>query len=113
MNAEKLTPDEANGVLFNQDGENAQDVKELSYITQEPDHVADVTDISDVQDADFEDVTEKAYENTFEDDNVADGSIVDENATATSTDDAETEKPTETAQKSKKPRKAKQTPDKE
>ena len=34
-------------------------------------------------------------------------------ATATSTDNAETDKPTETAQKPKKPRKAKQTPDKE
>lgn len=110
IKSRKLTPDETNGILFNNDGSNAntQDVKEIPFIVEEPDHVADVADISDIQDADFKEV---------KDENVADGSIVDENATETDAENTtatqEDGKPTETGQKSKKPRKPKQTPEKE
>ena len=110
IKSRKLIPDETNGILFNNDGSNAntQDVKEIPFIVEEPDHVADVADISDIQDADFEEV---------KDENVADGSIVDENATETDAENTtatqEDGKTTETGQKSKKPRKPKQTPEKE
>ena len=98
IKSRKLTPDETNGILFNNDGTNAntQNVKDIPFLTEEPDHVADVADISDIQDADFEEV---------KDDNIADGSIVDENATETSTENAPSENEAETPQKSTKAKK--------
>lgn len=95
IKSRKLTPDETNGILFNNDGTNAN-VKDIPFLTEEPDHIADVADISDIQDADFEEV---------KDDNIADGSIVDENATETSTENAPAENEAETPQKSTKAKK--------
>lgn len=94
IKSRKLTPDETNGILFNNDGTNAntQEVKELPMMVEQPDHVSDVEGVVDIQDADFEEV---------KDDDVADGSIEDINATEVPANEIEAE----TAQKPNKKRK--------
>lgn len=96
IKSRNLTPDETNGVLFNNDGQPSENTpKELPLFSDdEPTHVSDVLDI---EDADFEDVKEDEI-------GVADGSIEDPNATEVEIEN-ET-KDTEKGKKSTKKRKS-------
>lgn len=98
IKSRNLTPDETNGVLFNNDGQPKENVpKELPHIIDdEPAHVADIVDI---EDADYEEVKEDEI-------GVADGSIDDANAKVVENENENETKDTEKGKKSTKKRKS-------
>lgn len=103
IKSRKLTPDETNGVLFNNDGQ-PNEAKEIEYIPIEPEYT------SDVQDADFEEVQDiegVADGSTDEDDDLPEFLKPDGNQ------EQETQQEPETGKKKRNTRKGKQTPEKE
>ena len=103
IKSRKLTPDETNGVLFNNDGQ-PNEAKEIEYIPIEPEYTADV------QDADFEEVQDI--------EGVADGSTDEEDdlpefLKPDGNQEQETQQEPETGKKKRNTRKGKQTPEKE